>query len=133
MLAPPTRALDIRALRTHARALADAQIYENGVAGIRITGSNNFTFAPTLDPGSNFREDEENGNVGSLNGPQPIDVIVESSTLVSFAETQFNSLNGELCFFFFFSECDCVSTLLCSSSRRGLKCSLSAHQTMVNA
>eukprot|EP00903_Cladosiphon_okamuranus_P018636 g17153.t1 len=68
-------------------------IYDNLVAGIRIEGSNNFTFAATLDEGFNFREDEENGNVGSLDGPQPIDVIVEGSTDVKFVKTQFNSIN----------------------------------------
>ena len=71
------------------------QIFDNAVAGIRIAGSNNFTFAATLDEGSNFREDEENGNVGSLDGPQPIDVIVDTSTDVKFIKTQVNSVNGE--------------------------------------
>ena len=71
------------------------QIFENAVAGVRIAGSNNFTFAATLDEGSNFREQEENGNVGSLDGPQPIDVVVDTSTDVKFIKTQFNSVNGE--------------------------------------
>lgn len=52
-----------------------------------------FTFAATLDPGSSFRENEENGNVGSLNGPQPIEIAVESSTLVSFVEMQVGQLS----------------------------------------
>eukprot|EP00752_Nemacystus_decipiens_P014960 g13319.t1 len=71
-------------------------IYDNAVAGIRIAGSTNFTFASTLDEGSNFREDEENGNVGSLDGPQPIDVVVETSTDVKFIKTQINSVNDPI-------------------------------------
>ena len=65
------------------------------MAGVRIAGSNNFTLAATLDEGSNFREGEMNGNVGSLDGPQPIDVVVDTSTDVKFIKTQFNSVNGE--------------------------------------
>ena len=40
------------------------QLYDNGVAWIHITGSNNFTFESTVDSIGDVGE----GNVGSLDG-----------------------------------------------------------------
>lgn len=68
------------------------QLYENGVAGIHIMGgSNNFTFDATIGPESSVGE----GSVGSTNGQQPIEVIVEGSTLVTFNDLRVQSSNGE--------------------------------------
>lgn len=66
-------------------------MYDNGVAGIHITGSNNFTFEATI--GSDETEGE--GNVGRTAGQQPIEVIVESSSLVTFQDMRVSSDNGE--------------------------------------
>ncbi|CAN0012704.1 unnamed protein product, partial [Hapterophycus canaliculatus] len=70
-------------------------LYDNGVAGIHIMGSNNFTFEATI--GSECWGDdcviEGEGNVGSLDGQQPIEVIVESSTLVTFKDMKVQSVN----------------------------------------
>lgn len=67
------------------------QLYENGVAGIHITGSTNFTFDATIGEESLSGD----GNVGSTNGQQPIEVIVEGSTLVTFNDLRVQSSNGE--------------------------------------
>lgn len=68
------------------------QIYDNGVAGIHISGSTNFTFEATI--GEDVTEGE--GNVGSLDGQQPIEVKVEGSSLVTFQDMKVTSNNGEL-------------------------------------
>lgn len=64
-------------------------MYDNGVAGIHISGSNNFTFEATI--GSSYPEGE--GLVGSIDGQQPIEVIVESSSLVTFQDMKISSDN----------------------------------------
>ncbi|CAM9252697.1 unnamed protein product, partial [Ectocarpus sp. 12 AP-2014] len=68
---------------------------DNGVAGIHVSGSNNFTFEATI-ADKCWGEDcvlEGEGNVGSLDGQQPIEVIVESSTLVKFQDMKVQSVN----------------------------------------
>lgn len=77
------------------------QVYDNGVAGIHIMGSQNFTFEATIAYQSNiysgdFTEEGE-GNVGSLDGQQPIEVIIEDSNLVTFNDMKVQSTNGENC------------------------------------
>ncbi|CAN0221634.1 unnamed protein product [Pylaiella littoralis] len=70
-------------------------LFDNGVAGILVTGSNNFTFEATIADqcyGSNCVLEGE-GGVGSLGGQQPIEVIVESSTLVKFQDMKVESVN----------------------------------------
>ncbi|CAM9345645.1 unnamed protein product [Scytosiphon promiscuus] len=70
-------------------------LYDNGVAGIHITGSNNFTFEATI-ASECWGDDcviEGEGSVGSLDGQQPIEVIVESSTLVKFDDMKVESVN----------------------------------------
>lgn len=72
-------------------------MYDNGVAGIHIMGSNNFTFEATI-ADECWGEDcvlEGEGNVGSLDGQQPIEVIVETSTDVKFQDMRVESDNGE--------------------------------------
>lgn len=66
---------------------------ENGVAGIHIMASNNFTYEGPV----NFESgDAGQGFVGSSSdGPQPIELIVESSTLVTFNDVYFLSANGK--------------------------------------
>lgn len=54
-------------------------------------GSNNFTFEATVDSPGDVGE----GNVGSLDGQQPIEVIVERSSLLKFQDMRVQSLNGE--------------------------------------
>lgn len=74
------------------------QVYDNGVAGIHITGSNNFTFEAVVGDecyGDPCRYAEGEGNVGSVDGQQPIEVIVEGSTLVTFQDMRVQSKNGE--------------------------------------
>lgn len=68
-----------------------AQIKNNGVAGIRLMGSTNFTFEATI--GSEEAEGE--GNVGSLEGQQPIEVIIQSTSLAKFTDMRVESPNGE--------------------------------------
>lgn len=68
------------------------QFYDNGVAGLHITGTNNFTFEATTS-GADGAEGE--GNVGSLDGQQPIEVIIEDSSLVTFQDMRVESANGE--------------------------------------
>lgn len=60
------------------------------MGGIHVTGSNNFTFEATIGDDSS----QGQGNVGSLDGLQPIDVVVESSTLVLFDDMRVQSTNG---------------------------------------
>ena len=68
------------------------QLYDNGVAGIHIMGgSNNFTFEATVDSIG----DEGEGNVGSLDGQQPIEIIIETSADVKFTDMRVQSLNGK--------------------------------------
>ena len=66
-------------------------MWDNGVAGIRISGSNNFTFEATFADYSS----EGAGFVGSTDDQQPIEVIVESSSLVTFHNMSVRSTNGE--------------------------------------
>lgn len=61
------------------------------MAGIHLLGSSNFTFEATIDSRS-----EGEGNVGSLDGRQPVEVIVESSSLVTFQDMKVTSDNGEI-------------------------------------
>ena len=68
-----------------------SQIYDNGEAGIQIIDSTNFTFDATV----GYENDEGDGYVGSLDGQQPIEVIVESSTGVIFQDMSVRSANGE--------------------------------------
>lgn len=67
-------------------------MWDNGVAGIQISGSNNFTFEATI--GDENAEGE--GYVGSLDGQQPIEVVVDSSSLVTFQDMKVTSGNGKL-------------------------------------
>ena len=53
--------------------------------------STNFTFDATV----GYEYDEGDGYVGSLDGQQPIEVIVESSTGVIFQDMSVRSANGE--------------------------------------
>ena len=73
------------------------QVSDNGVAGIHISGSNNFTFEATIAdqcyaPGCVLEGD---GRVGSLDGQQPVEVVSETSTDVKFQDTRVLSVNGE--------------------------------------
>lgn len=65
---------------------------DNGVAGIHLVGLNNFTFEATI--GDDSTEGE--GNVGSLTGQQPIEIIIESTSLAKFADLRVQSTNGEI-------------------------------------
>lgn len=67
------------------------QLYENGVAGIHIMGTTNFTFDATIGEESSSGE----GNVGTMDGQQPIEVIIEDSTLVTFNDLRVQSSNGK--------------------------------------
>lgn len=62
------------------------------MAGLHIVSSNNVTFEAQL----NSDKDDAQGNVGSPDGQQPIDLIVESSTLVTFSNMIVSSVNGEI-------------------------------------
>jgi len=78
------------------RVFSFRQVADNGVAGIHIMGSNNFTFEATIDDQC-FGVDcvlEGEGRVGSLDGQQPIEVIVESSTNIKFKDMRVLSANG---------------------------------------
>lgn len=68
-------------------------LYDNGIAGIHIMGSNNFTFEATISNDDDDFFPEGQGNVGSLDGQQPIEVIVESSSLVTFQDMKVTSNN----------------------------------------
>ena len=67
------------------------QFYDNGEAGIHITGSTNFTFEATIGGGN----DEGEGYVGSLDGQQPIEVIIECSKNIIFQDMSARSANSE--------------------------------------
>ncbi|CAM9649069.1 unnamed protein product [Ascophyllum nodosum] len=67
-------------------------VWDNGVAAIRIVGSNNFTFEATFVNDDEFFPEGE-GYVGSTDGQQPIEVIVESSSLVTFDHMSVRSTN----------------------------------------
>lgn len=54
-------------------------------------GSNNFTFEATVEAIG----DEGEGNVGSLDGHEPIEIIIEDSSLLKFQDMRVQSLNGE--------------------------------------
>lgn len=56
-----------------------------------IKGSKNVTFEATYDTFASTGE----GNVGSLDGLQPLDVSVEGSTIVKFDHMRVTSSNGE--------------------------------------
>eukprot|EP00903_Cladosiphon_okamuranus_P010017 g9499.t1 len=67
-------------------------VEENGMAGIHIMASKKLTFVGPLS------SNEESGSagqgfVGSQDGPQPIELIMESSTLVTFNDVYFLSAN----------------------------------------
>ncbi|CAM9183832.1 unnamed protein product, partial [Sphacelaria rigidula] len=64
-------------------------MYNNGEAGIHIVGSSNFTFEATIASALT----EGDGLVGSLDGQQPIEIIVESSALVTFQDMKVVSNN----------------------------------------
>lgn len=61
------------------------------MAGIHITGSNDFIFEATF--GDEYSEGE--GYVGSIDGQQPIELIIESSSQVMFSNMSVRSTNGE--------------------------------------
>lgn len=70
---------------------------DNGVAGIHIMGSTNFTFEATI-ADECFAPDcvlEGEGRVGSVDGQQPIEIIIENSTDVKFKDMRVLSINGE--------------------------------------
>lgn len=71
---------------------AHLQFQGNGVASIHITGSNNFTCEGTI--GDEYPLGQ--GNVGDFTGPQPIDMIIDASSLVTFQDIRVSSTNGEL-------------------------------------
>ncbi|CAN0452754.1 unnamed protein product [Pylaiella littoralis] len=64
-------------------------IYDNGVAGLHIMNSNNFTFEATIDSDGSVGD----GNVGSLDGQQPIEIIIENSVLLKFQDMRVQSVN----------------------------------------
>lgn len=66
-------------------------MYDNGVAGIHITDSTNFFFEATTGRG----RPEGEGLVGSIDGQQPIEIIVESSSLITFQDMKVISTNGK--------------------------------------
>ncbi|CAM9674797.1 unnamed protein product [Sphacelaria rigidula] len=68
-------------------------MYDNGVAGIHIIGSTNFTFEATITSEDDQPFPEGEGNVGSLDGQQPIEIIIESSSLVTFQDMKVTSSN----------------------------------------
>ena len=57
---------------------------------MQITGSNNFNFDGTLGP----EETVGQGNVGTTDGQQPIEIIIESSALLTFNDMRVQSSNG---------------------------------------
>ncbi|CAM9195943.1 unnamed protein product, partial [Hapterophycus canaliculatus] len=67
-------------------------LYDNGVAGIHIMGSNNFTFEATI---GSYEGGEGEGRVGSIGGQQPIEVIIEGSSLVKFQDMRVLSSNAD--------------------------------------
>ena len=73
-------------------SIVPLQMYDNGIAGLHVMGSNNFTFEATV---RNGEEDISQGSVGSLDGQQPIEIIIEGSSLVTFTDMRVESANGE--------------------------------------
>lgn len=71
--------------------VCSSQFYDNAVAGIHIVGSNNFTFEATIASDSFVGS----GRVGTLDGQQPIEVVIETSSLVHFQDMAVFSANGE--------------------------------------
>lgn len=59
---------------------------------MHITGSNNFTFEATV---SGEEGVEGQALLGTLDGDQPIEVIIEGSSLVKFQDARVRSVNGE--------------------------------------
>lgn len=71
------------------------KIHHNEVAGLHITGSHNVTFEATVHEGGYDSESSlGQGSVGSLDGEQPVDVIVDNSTLITFTDMRVTSSNG---------------------------------------
>lgn len=68
------------------------QVEENGVVGIHLFNSNNFTF---VGPRGSDSGSTGQGFIGSTDGPQPLDVLLEGSSLVTFNDVLFQSVNGE--------------------------------------
>lgn len=79
------------------------------MAGLHIINSNNFTFEATIDSVDGA---EGEGNVGSLEGQQPIEIIIEDSDLVTFQDMRVESNNGER------SPC-CLAIIGSSNHHRG--------------
>ncbi|CAN0221443.1 unnamed protein product [Pylaiella littoralis] len=70
-------------------------LFDNGLAGIHIAGSTNFTFEATIADqcyGSNCILEGE-GGVGSVDGQQPVDILIEDSTDVKFQDMRVESVN----------------------------------------
>ena len=59
---------------------------------MHITGSNNFTFDATIGPESTTGQ----GNVGTTDGQQPIEIVIEGSSLLTFNDLRVQSSNGAL-------------------------------------
>ncbi len=76
----------------------DVQFYDNGVAGLHIVGSNNFTFEATTHASweEDWEESTPKGSVGSVGGLQPIEIIIEGSSLLTFTDMRVLSDNGEM-------------------------------------
>lgn len=68
------------------------QVEENGVVGVHLFNSNNFTF---VGPRGSESGSTGQGFIGSTDGPQLLDVLLESSSLVTFNDVLFQSMNGE--------------------------------------
>ncbi len=73
----------------------DVQFYGNGVAGLHIMGSNNFTFEATYSDDWT-EEDNSKGGVGNLDWPQPIEIVIEGSSLLTFTDMRVMSDNGKM-------------------------------------
>lgn len=67
------------------------KVQDNGVAGIHLSSAYNFTFVA---PRGSDSGDWGQGLVGSSDGAQPLDVLIESSSLVTFTDALFESANG---------------------------------------
>ncbi|CAM9345152.1 unnamed protein product [Pylaiella littoralis] len=65
-------------------------VEENGVAGIHLSNVNNFTF---VGPRGSDSQWVGQGFIGSDDGPQPLDVLIESSRIVTFNDVLFQSVN----------------------------------------
>lgn len=67
------------------------QVFDNGEAGIVIRNTRNVTFEAPFDDYSSGQ-----GYVGSDDGQQPIDIIIEGeSTMITFDHMGVRSSNGE--------------------------------------